>query len=74
MLLTSETGSGKTLAYLLPIMNSLLHYKDKLQKKSGDARIKINKDNEDEMFLNADEIMYNAKKNKRLSLSKQPIS
>ena len=33
MILTSETGSGKTLSYLLPVLNQLFHYKDKLGLK-----------------------------------------
>lgn len=58
LVLTSETGSGKTLAYLLPVLNGLFHYKDRSQQ--GSPRFRLNRDTEDAMFLNAEEIMYKA--------------
>jgi superfamily II DNA/RNA helicase len=58
LILTSETGSGKTLSYLLPIMNQLFHYKDKHAKKAKTSKFKLTKETEDQMFLNAEEIMH----------------
>lgn len=55
MILNSETGNGKTLAYLLPIVNRLLKYKDAIGTKSKGAKFRMTKQNEDNMFLNADE-------------------
>ncbi len=70
LILTSETGSGKTLTYLLPILNQLMHYKDK--QKAAAPRFKLTKENEDTMFLNAEEIHFKAAKegSKRLSFSR----
>ncbi|CDW90034.1 atp-dependent rna helicase [Stylonychia lemnae] len=73
MILTSETGSGKTLAYLLPILNQLFQYKDRMNAKPKAARFKMNKQNEEQMFLSAAEITYMSQKQsqaKRLSFSK----
>ena len=58
LILTSETGSGKTLAYLMPIMNNLFHYKDKIGNSSKSPKFRLTKETEDTMFLNAEEIMY----------------
>lgn len=72
LILTSETGSGKTLTYLLPILNQLFHYKEKKPHKSN-PRFRLTKENEDSMFLNAEEISYKAQKegsSKRLSFSR----
>ena len=71
--MTSETGSGKTLAYLLPILNQLYNYKDRVGAPTKSARFKMNKSNEDQMFLNASELTYLAQKNsqsKRLSFGR----
>jgi hypothetical protein len=52
----------------------LFHYKDKEGVKERGARFRLSKNNEDQMFLNADEIMYKAKKNKRLSFNRSSDS
>ncbi len=73
MILTAETGSGKTLTYLLPVLNQLFHYKDKKPNLLHPSRFKLTKDNEDQMFLNAEEIAYKEQKeggSKRLSFSR----
>jgi superfamily II DNA/RNA helicase len=69
LVLTSETGSGKTLAYLLPVLNGLMHHKDKVGGPG--PRFRLNKETEDAMYLNAEEIMYKSQKEvKRLSFSR----
>jgi superfamily II DNA/RNA helicase len=72
MILTSGTGTGKTLAYLLPALNQLFHFKD---RHASRPRFKLTKDNEDAMFLNAEEIAFKNQKDaggigKRLSFSR----
>ena len=47
MLINSETGSGKTLAFLLPIMNTLFHYKDKQGVRPGGSKFKMTKNTQD---------------------------
>jgi superfamily II DNA/RNA helicase len=72
MILTAETGSGKTLTYLLPVLNQLFHYKDKKHGQSP-PRFRLTKENEEMMFLNAEEIAYKEQKEggaKRLSFSR----
>ena len=60
LILTAETGSGKTLTYLLPVLNQLFHHKDKRPNLINPPRFKLTKDNEEHMFLNAEEIAYKA--------------
>ena len=55
MLLRGENGSGKTLAYLLPILNQL--YEDK-NDTNDSVTFKIGKQNEDYMFQNATQVLY----------------
>ena len=71
MVLTSETGSGKTLAYLMPVLNQLFKYKDRTNVSEKGARFRMNKSNEEKMFLSAAEITYHNQKAgvKRLSLN-----
>ena len=56
MLMRGSNGSGKTLAYLLPILNDL--YKYKKNSSDGSVCLKISKDNEDFMFQNATQVLY----------------
>lgn len=74
MILNSETGNGKTLTYLLPIMNELFHYKDSKGVKPNGAKFRMNKENEEKMFKNADEILSIARQNKRLSFKSETDS
>ena len=60
------------MAYLLPILNKLFHYKEKNPHKAN-PKFRLTKDNEDSMFLNAEEIAYKAQKDggsRRLSFSR----
>jgi len=70
--MTAESGSGKTLAYLLPIMNQLFHFKDKTNVAERGLRFRMNKSNEEQMFLSAGELAYQQSQSgsKRLNLSK----
>lgn len=60
MIITSETGSGKTLAYLLPILNQLFKFKDTKNVGDKEARFRMNKSNQEQMFLSAGELAYQA--------------
>ena len=65
MILRSTNGSGKTLSYLLPILNSL--WKDRADIKD-DISLRISKENEDHMFQNATQILYDQKKLKNYDI------
>lgn len=55
MLLKGANGTGKTLAYLLPVLNNLYNYYDEnlISSKTLNVQKAINKDNENDMFQNA---------------------
>ena len=55
MLLRGGSGTGKTLAYLLPILNNLYNVQseDPLGSVHSGLQKSIKKENEDQMFQNA---------------------
>ena len=55
MIVRGTNGSGKTLSYLLPILDNLHRYKSDVSDK---ITFKIGKQNEDFMFQNATQILY----------------
>ena len=55
MIVRGANGSGKTLSYLLPILDNLYRYKSDV---SDQITFKIGKQNEDFMFQNATQILY----------------
>ena len=63
MIITAESGSGKTLSYLLPVINELNKYKDKNESNAG--YFQFNKESEDKMFQNANELQYQEKRKKK---------
>ena len=65
MILHSQNGSGKTLAYLLPVLNELYKYRDSHRQDSYELQTS----NEEQMFQNADELFYKAKKTKNTEIS-----
>ena len=72
MIITSENGSGKTLSYLLPVINDLNKYKDEQEishgilredefdqiEKTNSGFFRFNKQTEEHMFQNANELFY----------------
>jgi superfamily II DNA/RNA helicase len=67
MIITAESGSGKTLSYLLPLINELNFYKD--NNDTNASYFKFNKDTEELMFQNANELQYQEKKNTKKNTS-----
>ena len=65
MIVRSTNGSGKTLSYLLPILNSLCSER---VNSNEDISLRISKKNEDHMFQNATQILYDQKKLKNFDI------
>ena len=70
MLLRGANGTGKTLAYLLPVLNRLYGYQASTINSEEESNItkSISKENEGEMFQNANLLLQVAKKHKTLEL------
>jgi len=70
MLLKGANGTGKTLAYLLPVLNNLYNYYDENLISSSTLNVQkaISKDNENDMFQNANQLLHMAKKHKTNAL------
>ena len=77
MIITAESGSGKTLSYLLPVINSINHFKDEQMEENqyqpeegpnamiNKGYFKFNQASEEEMFKNADEIHLKEKQQRK---------
>ena len=68
MLLRGANGTGKTLAYLLPVLNRLYGYQAEVCQETSHITKSISKDNEGEMFQNANLLLQVAKKHKTQQL------
>ena len=68
MLLRGANGTGKTLAYLLPVLNRLYGYQAEMCQETSHITKSISKDNEGEMFQNANLLLQVAKKHKTQQL------
>lgn len=55
MIIRGENGTGKTLTYLMPILDQLFRYK---QDSKVPISLKIGKENEDYMFQNATQVLF----------------
>ena len=66
MLLRGANGTGKTLAYLLPVLNNLYNVQENQADlfPSGGVKRSISRENEDEMFQNANQLLHAARKHK----------